>query len=113
MRAAGSSGGRASACRTSCPRSSPQSRWAGAWLLLSGAAAWLTEAGAAALDFGFGPAGLERIVSIFEPENVPSGRVMEHLGFTLSATGLATESGELVTVMELHRADWESRAARG
>ena len=72
-----------------------------------------TEAGAAALDFGFGPAGLERIVSIFEPENVPSGRVMEHLGFTLSATGLATESGELVTVMELHRADWESRATRG
>ena len=39
-----------------------------------------TEAGAAALEFGFGPAGLERIVSIYEPENVPSGRVMEHLG---------------------------------
>jgi RimJ/RimL family protein N-acetyltransferase len=72
-----------------------------------------TEAGAAALDFGFGPGGLSRIVSIYEVENEPSGRVMERLGFTLSETGLATDSGELVSVMELHRADWEGRSARG
>jgi RimJ/RimL family protein N-acetyltransferase len=72
-----------------------------------------TEAGAAALEFGFGPAGLERIVSIYEPENVSSGRVMERLGFTLSEAGIATEQGELVTVMELRLADWESQVARG
>ena len=42
-----------------------------------------------------------------------SGRVMEHLGFALSEAGLETDSGELVTVMDLHRADWESRAKRG
>ena len=41
-----------------------------------------TEAGAAALEFGFTTGGLERIVSIYEPENVASGRVMERLGFT-------------------------------
>ncbi len=41
-----------------------------------------TEAGAAAVEFGFTIGGLERIVSIYEPENVASGRVMEHLGFS-------------------------------
>lgn len=71
-----------------------------------------TEAGAAAVDFGFGSAGLERIVSIYEPENVASGRVMEHLGF---APWLRTNgpSGEEVLVMELDRADWVARQAGG
>src|SRR5450755_656879 len=41
-----------------------------------------TEAGAAAVDFGFSEAGLECIVSLYEPENVASGRVMQRLGFT-------------------------------
>ena len=41
-----------------------------------------TEAGAAAVDFGFTTGGLVRIVSIYEPENAASGRVMERLGFT-------------------------------
>ncbi len=72
-----------------------------------------TEAGAAAVDFGFGPGGLTRIVSIYEPENERSGRVMERLGFTLWQDGLATDRGELVSVMELHRADWERRTSRG
>ncbi len=72
-----------------------------------------TEAGAAALEYGFGPAGLNRVVSIYEPENVASGRVMEHLGFALSEAGMETDSGELVTVMELYRSEWESRAVRG
>ena len=38
--------------------------------------------GAAAVDWGFTEGGLDRIVSIYEPENVASGRVMERLGFT-------------------------------
>ena len=33
-----------------------------------------TEAGAAAVEFGFTTGGLDRIVSIYEPENVASGR---------------------------------------
>ena len=41
-----------------------------------------TEAGRAAVDWGFTNAGLSRIVSIYEPANLASGRVMEHLGFT-------------------------------
>src|SRR5580658_4507302 len=45
-----------------------------------------TEAGSAAVDWGFTEGGLERIVSIYEPENTPSGRVMERLGFTYERT---------------------------
>ena len=41
-----------------------------------------TEAGAAAVRYGFTDGGLDRIVSIYEPENVPSGKVMERLGFS-------------------------------
>jgi RimJ/RimL family protein N-acetyltransferase len=65
-----------------------------------------TEAGAAALEFGFTTGGLERIVSIYEPENIASGRVMEHLGLTYwrSATG---NRGEEMVVTELTRTRWE------
>jgi RimJ/RimL family protein N-acetyltransferase len=72
-----------------------------------------TEAGEAAVDFGFGPAGLDRIVSIYEPENERSGRVMERLGFTVWEPSLSTDRGELVSVMELRRDQWERRTSRG
>ena len=59
-----------------------------------------------AVEFGFTTGGLDRIVSIYEPENVASGRVMEHLGFTLD---LATtgQRGEELAVTELLRERWE------
>jgi RimJ/RimL family protein N-acetyltransferase len=71
-----------------------------------------TEAGAAAVEFAFTTGGLERIVSIYEPENVASGRVMEHLGFThcLSTKG---PRGEEIAVTELWRAHWEESQGRG
>jgi RimJ/RimL family protein N-acetyltransferase len=71
-----------------------------------------TEAGGAAVDFGFTTGGLERIVSIYEPENTASGRVMKRLGFTpwLSTSGPA---GEEVAVLELTRDQWEQRRTRG
>jgi RimJ/RimL family protein N-acetyltransferase len=71
-----------------------------------------TEAGAAALEFGFTTGGLERIVSIYEPENAASGRVMERLGFShrLSTKG---PRGEEVAVMELAREHWEERRTHG
>jgi RimJ/RimL family protein N-acetyltransferase len=67
-----------------------------------------TEAGAAALEFGFTTGGLERIVSIYEPENVASGRVMENLGFSPWRTTTGPRGNEVV-VMELTREDWEGR----
>jgi RimJ/RimL family protein N-acetyltransferase len=65
-----------------------------------------TEAGAAALEFGFTTGGLDRIVSIYEPENVASGRVMERLGFTHRLTTVGPR-GEEVVVMELVRERWQ------
>ncbi len=67
-----------------------------------------TEAGAASVEFGFTTGGLERIVSIYEPENVASGRVMEHLGFTHWLTTTGPRGGEVV-VTELTRTRWEDR----
>jgi RimJ/RimL family protein N-acetyltransferase len=71
-----------------------------------------TEAGAAALEFGFTSGGLECIVSLYEPENVASGRVMERLGFTQRQLTVGPR-GEPVAVMELTRVQWEEHRARG
>jgi RimJ/RimL family protein N-acetyltransferase len=71
-----------------------------------------TEAGAAAVDWGFREAGLDRIVSIYEPENEPSGRVMDRLGFTYALPTRASPRGEKVVVTELTRERWEE-GARG
>ena len=80
------------------------SRWRGRGLA--------TEAGAAAVAFGFTTGGLDRIVSIYEPENVDSGRVMDRLGFThhWSTTGAR---GEDLAVRKLQRADWEAQQSSG
>jgi RimJ/RimL family protein N-acetyltransferase len=71
-----------------------------------------TEAGAAAVEFGFTQGGLDRIVSIYEPENEASGKVMAHLGFTphLVTTG---HRGEDIAVLDLTRERWEARRAGG
>jgi RimJ/RimL family protein N-acetyltransferase len=39
-----------------------------------------TEGARAALDFGFGPLGLERIIARYRTDNVASGRVMQNIG---------------------------------
>ncbi len=72
-----------------------------------------TEAGAAAVDWGFGEGGLDRIVSIYEPENIPSGLVMERLGFSLERITSGTPRGETVHVLELTREQWGARRADG
>jgi RimJ/RimL family protein N-acetyltransferase len=52
-------------------------------------------------------------VSIYEPENTASGRVMEHLGFTLERTTSGTLRGETVRVMELTRRQWDALETHG
>jgi RimJ/RimL family protein N-acetyltransferase len=69
-----------------------------------------TEAGAAALRWGFTEGGLDRVVSIYEPANVASGRVMERLGFSPWLTTRGEMHGEEISVMELTRTQWEARA---
>jgi RimJ/RimL family protein N-acetyltransferase len=72
-----------------------------------------TEAGEAAVRWGFSEGGLTRIVSIYEPENVASGKVMEHLGFTPYLTATHPERGEEMVVTELTRPQWEARHRDG
>jgi RimJ/RimL family protein N-acetyltransferase len=71
-----------------------------------------TEAGAAALEFGFTKGGLDRIVSIYEPENASSGRVMARLGFAPWLTTVGNR-GEEIAVLELGRERWEELRAGG
>ena len=72
-----------------------------------------TEVGEAAVHWGFTEGGLDRLVSIYEPENVASGRVMARLGFTHWRTTSGTLRGETVDVMDLTRDRWEERIAHG
>ena len=68
-----------------------------------------TEAGRAAVDWGFTAGGLQRIVSIYEPENLASGKVMEHLGFEPFLTTTDPQREIEVVVTELTVERWEAR----
>ncbi len=72
-----------------------------------------TEAGGVAVEWGFTEGGLERIVSIYETENVASGRVMERLGFTHACTTTGALHGERLDVLELTRQRWEEWRTHG
>jgi RimJ/RimL family protein N-acetyltransferase len=78
---------------------------------------WATEAAAAALAYAFAPApegvGLDRVVSIFEPENVASGRVMARLGLTFDRATVHPVRGEDLEVRAIDRETWLARAATG
>ena len=65
-----------------------------------------TEAGAAALHWGFTGGELDRIVSIYEPENLASGKVMGHLGFTPALSTTHPGRGDAILVTELSREQW-------
>ena len=65
-----------------------------------------TEAGGAWLRYGFEDLGLERVVSIFEPENVASGAVMRRLGFTLEREAMHPTHRVCLHVMSLAADAW-------
>lgn len=60
---------------------------------------YATEAGDAWISYGFHTLGLEKIVSIYEPENAASGAVMRRLGFTLDRVTTHPEHGVTLHVM--------------
>ncbi len=64
-----------------------------------------TEGGRASLRYGFEVLELDRIISIFMPENVASGRVMTKLGLRDWRT-TTDERGVLIQVREIALADW-------
>jgi RimJ/RimL family protein N-acetyltransferase len=63
-----------------------------------------TEAGRAWVHYGFKKLGLESIVSIYEPENIASGAVMQRLGFTLERETRHPTLGVRIHVMSLQAA---------
>lgn len=67
---------------------------------------YATEAGAAWVDWGFESLGLDKIVSIFEPANVASGRVMDKLGFRLDDVTVHPTYGVELHVTALGRDRW-------
>jgi RimJ/RimL family protein N-acetyltransferase len=67
---------------------------------------YATEAGTAALRWGFEDLGLDAVVSIFEPDNVASGRVMDRLGFDAGFATTHPTRGHPLVVRTLTVADW-------
>jgi RimJ/RimL family protein N-acetyltransferase len=59
------------------------------WRLAKGAwgNGYATEAARASLAYGFGPAGLDEIVSFTTTTNLPSQRVMQRIGMTHDEAG--------------------------
>jgi RimJ/RimL family protein N-acetyltransferase len=66
-----------------------------------------TEGGRASLAHGFGVLGLEEVVSIYQPENVASGRVMARLGMRVERDTMEPKSGVALRVLRLRRDEWE------
>ena len=70
---------------------------------------YATEAASAALRWGFCDRGLEEIVSIYEPDNVPSGRVMDRLGFGPGVAMTEPKRGLPILVRRLTAEDWRAQ----
>ncbi|HUP86064.1 MAG TPA: GNAT family N-acetyltransferase [Acidimicrobiales bacterium] len=68
-----------------------------------------TEGGRAALEYGFKTLGLEEIVSIYEPENLSSERVMERLGMKRFTDTTHPSLGVPLRVYKLTSSEWVSR----
>lgn len=67
-----------------------------------------TEAATAALRWGFADLGLDEIVSIYEPENLPSGRVMDRIGFGPGSATTEPKRGLPLLVRSLSAEDWRT-----
>ncbi|MCV9934808.1 GNAT family N-acetyltransferase [Boseaceae bacterium BT-24-1] len=68
------------------------------------------ELAAKCLDIGFARMSLGKIIATTNPDNAPSRRVLEKLGFAM--TGEKTlEGGRVVQMHEITQADWRSSAA--
>jgi RimJ/RimL family protein N-acetyltransferase len=70
-----------------------------------------TEGGRAALRFGFDVLRLDDIVSIYEPENVASGRVMQRLGMRPDRDTVHPKLGVDLRVYRLTADEWRAQNA--
>jgi len=65
-----------------------------------------TEGGRAALGYAFETLNLEEVVSIYEPENLASGRVMERLGMKRFMDTTHPTLGLPLRVYRLTSSEW-------
>ena len=72
----------------------------------TGAVAWRPKEVRAALGFGFEVLGLDEIVSIYEPENVASGRAMQRIGMRRDRAPLP-DAWRRSAVYKLLRTQWD------
>jgi len=87
------------------------------WRLIKGAwgNGYATEAARASLAYGFGPAGLDEIVSFTTTTNLPSQRVMQRIGMTHDDAGdfdhVRLPAGHRLqrhVLYRINRAQWEA-----
>jgi RimJ/RimL family protein N-acetyltransferase len=71
---------------------------------------YATEAATAALDWGFDTLGLSAVLSIFQPDNAASGRVMDRLGFAPGFRTTHPLRGLPLVVRSLRVEEWRDRA---
>jgi RimJ/RimL family protein N-acetyltransferase len=74
---------------------------------------YATEAGAVTLRWGFEDLRLDSVVSIFEPDNAASGRVMDRLGFDAGFATIHPTRGLPLVVRTLTAADWRAGTGDG
>jgi RimJ/RimL family protein N-acetyltransferase len=72
----------------------------------------VTEAAAAVLAFAFEVVGLDRVVAIYEPDNVGSGRVMEKIGMRFWKDTALPGDGMALRVYDVTRQQWAERTER-
>ncbi len=68
-----------------------------------------TEGARAVLAHGFSNPGLQEVVSIYQPENAASGRVMVRLGMRFDRDTTHPTRGVAVRVYRITRRQWESQ----
>ena len=64
------------------------------------------------VDHGFREIGLPEIVSIYQPENVASGRVMERIGMRFDSDARHPTFDVALRIYRLSRAQWEASRSR-
>lgn len=69
---------------------------------------YATEAAAAAMAYAFTDRGLDRLVSIRDPANARSGRVMDKLGMTYEFSTVVPPAGRPVDVYAISRDGWSN-----
>jgi RimJ/RimL family protein N-acetyltransferase len=70
-----------------------------------------SEGARAALDYGFSQMGLSEVLSIYQPDNVASGRVMDRVGIGFDRETRHPTSDIVLRIHRVTRQEWERRQA--